>query len=370
MPRGLLVIALAALLSVGAAAALDAPSDAQRVAMLGAGPRLVPELAEQALPAAPQQISLKTRTFGTVTVDHPAHLARRAHCVSCHGEGPIQKIEFTPKLAHERCRGCHKEQQAGPLTCRGCHALPAAAEKPLVAEHAAAPPAVGGARADRGTAAGAAAGVASGAAPDRSTIPSSPAPATSPATRVASTSPGTISPATVRVASTSSGPARATPVARITGEASADPTNPLNVPLRRVLEVGLAGGSGFGPAVRLLSRQENAVLSHSFDRVGGGRARSLGLLGIGKCFSVQEGVDVFALGLGGIDVVESPAATLLPAAGARIGVLWSVRHRFVETIDVSFTGVADLARSHPLGQEVGGATFFATIAAGVPLGPR
>jgi hypothetical protein len=368
MLRGQLVIALAALLSVGAAAALDASDDGQRVAMLGAGTRLVPGLAEQALPPAPQQISLKTRTFGTVTVDHPAHLARRAHCVDCHGEGPIQKIEFTPKLAHERCRGCHKEQQAGPLTCRGCHVLPAAAEKPLVAQPAADPPAVGGARTDPGTPAGAAARVAASAAPTRSTNASSPA--TSAATRVASTSPAPLSPATVRAASTSPGPTSATPIARITGEASADSTNPLDVPLRRVLEVGFAGGSGFGPAVRLLSRQEHTVLSHSFDRVGGRQARSLGLLGIGKSFSLQEGVEVVALGLGGIDVVESSTATLLPAAGARLGVLWSVRHRFVETIDLSFTGVADLARSHALGQEVGGATFFATIAAGVPLGPR
>ncbi|WP_242360179.1 cytochrome c3 family protein [Anaeromyxobacter sp. SG17] len=356
MPRGLLFIALAALLSVGAAAALDTPTDAQRVAMLGAGPRLVPELAEQALPPAPQQVALKTRTFGTVTVDHPAHLARRAHCVSCHGEGPIQKIEFTPKLAHERCRGCHKEQQAGPLTCRGCHALPPAAEKPLVAQPAVDTPAVVGARASSGTPAGAAAGMAASAAPASATTAASRGPATAPAT--------------TRVAATSPGPTRTAPAARIAGVASAETTSPIDVPLRRVLEVGFAGGSGFGPAVRLLSRQEHMVLSHSFDRVGGGQARSLGLLGIGKGFPVQEGVEVVALGLAGIDVVESSTATLLPAAGARIGVLWSVRHRFIETIDFSLTGVADLARSHALGQEVGGATFFATIAAGVPLGPR
>ncbi|WP_242343185.1 cytochrome c3 family protein [Anaeromyxobacter terrae] len=343
MPRGQLIIALAALLSVGAATALDAPADAERIAMLGAGSRLVPELAERALPPAPQQIALQTRSYGTVTVDHPAHLARRAHCVSCHGEGPIQKIEFTPRLAHERCRGCHKEQQAGPLTCRGCHVLPAPAEKPLLAQNVAETPPLQIARA--------------GAAPADATTPSSAATASS----LAATRGGAVD-------SGRPGPPRASATSLTTVAAGESvPSSPAGVPLRRVLEVGFAGGTGLGPAVRLLSRQEHMVLSHSFDRVGGSRARSLGLLGVGKGFPVHDGVEVVALGLGGFDIVESPTATLLPAAGARIGVIWSVRQRFVETIDVSITGVADLTRSHALGQEVGGGTVFATIAAGIPL---
>lgn len=80
-------------------------------------------LARGGLPPPPQKAVLKTRYFGTVTVDHAAHLARGISCVRCHGPGPVSKLSLPPKVAHERCKGCHDDLQRGPVLCKGCHEL-------------------------------------------------------------------------------------------------------------------------------------------------------------------------------------------------------------------------------------------------------
>ena len=36
----------------------------------------------------------------------------------------MAKIEFTPRIAHDRCLGCHREEKRGPMKCRECHAVP------------------------------------------------------------------------------------------------------------------------------------------------------------------------------------------------------------------------------------------------------
>src|SRR5690242_20384849 len=51
-----------------------------------------------ALPPPPEVVVRQTRYYGTVTIDHRAHLARRSPCVGCHGPGPVTKLEFTPKI--------------------------------------------------------------------------------------------------------------------------------------------------------------------------------------------------------------------------------------------------------------------------------
>jgi hypothetical protein len=74
------------------------------------------------LPKPPERVVLQTKKYGTVPLDHRAHLARRAPCVTCHGTGPITKIgNFGMAAGHRICRGCHKEARSGPLGCTECH---------------------------------------------------------------------------------------------------------------------------------------------------------------------------------------------------------------------------------------------------------
>ncbi len=76
------------------------------------------------LPPPPGRAVFRTRSFGDVTLDHAAHLARRAPCRSCHGDGPIKKVEQLGKeRGHEVCRGCHVELDRGPIKCLGCHVV-------------------------------------------------------------------------------------------------------------------------------------------------------------------------------------------------------------------------------------------------------
>lgn len=75
------------------------------------------------LPPPPDQIVRVTHYFGTVTVDHRAHLRRRSACKSCHGPGLVGKLALSPRMAHDRCRGCHVARGRGPADCRGCHTL-------------------------------------------------------------------------------------------------------------------------------------------------------------------------------------------------------------------------------------------------------
>jgi hypothetical protein len=73
-----------------------------------------------ALPEAPQKVKY-TLDKGDVTFDHAAHVARREPCRTCHGGGPVQKIELEHKSAHTLCVGCHLRLQTGPKACGACH---------------------------------------------------------------------------------------------------------------------------------------------------------------------------------------------------------------------------------------------------------
>ncbi len=68
----------------------------------------------------PQQVTYTTER-GDVTFDHAKHLARREKCRSCHGDGPVQKIELDKQAAHRLCISCHAIARAGPKACGDCH---------------------------------------------------------------------------------------------------------------------------------------------------------------------------------------------------------------------------------------------------------
>lgn len=307
-------MALGALTLLATSLALSAGADgATELAALPAG--LPAALLTQALPSAPTKVELKTGYFGTVTLDHEAHLRRQAHCKDCHGSGRVGPIEFTPREAHERCRSCHTERKKGPTDCRGCHVLPAA--PPAAAD----PP-----------------------APAPASTPASSlasAPASSPAT---ATTDGAPAPDTGAAPPAGASPVAAKGAASVHEEVRLDEPPP-PVPFLRAIQLGGVAGSGAGLSVRLSLRREALVVSHALDRLGGwGRSRTLVTMGVGASLPV-EGLDalrVEADGLGGLDVTASPGPDVLPALGARVGLAWAPPWARGYPLVFNVTGLVDL----------------------------
>lgn len=74
------------------------------------------------LPPAPERVRFEG-AYGTVTLDHRAHLAARVRCARCHGPGRIGPLlPLDKQLAHYTCVRCHREEARGPTACAGCHA--------------------------------------------------------------------------------------------------------------------------------------------------------------------------------------------------------------------------------------------------------
>jgi hypothetical protein len=316
-----------------------APASSLRDSTLG-GLDTVPshgvlESAQGALAPAPDKVVRQTRSFGTVTIDHGAHLARRSACKTCHGPGPVTKLEFTPKVAHERCIGCHREQQRGPMKCRECHILkekPAELADPGVQVASALAPGVTMREAMALVKAPAAAGGA----------PSSAAKLGGPSAPGGAPIPGPVPPAE--------------------GGAASD------TGFTRVLGIGCSVSSGpgrsasAGPAFTFDARDGDLLLLLSVERSGG----TLGVLGVGAIFPIHRSFNFFLTGLVGFDAVDQPQPSMMPAIGARAGVEWLGSRT---SVALAVTGVSDLTRSTTaLGEQLGGFTASVGVTAGIVLG--
>lgn len=317
-----------------------------------------------ALPTPPGKVVLETKTYGTVTVDHAAHLARRTACRSCHGDGPVSKIGFTPRQAHETCRGCHADMKRGPVDCRGCHVLPpkpvevSAAEPPPAAP--AAPPSALPSHA-----------TGSGPPPPRGPgVAAQPSPAGAPLVAQVPAGPGLAAPAS------SPSPSLPAPPPPPTYEEDLDdePDGEL-VPFRQTVEVGMIalGGPdqslGFGPSFRLVSRHGRAVMMHSIDSSGGFRTgRTMLLVGGGAVLPVRPRLGLMVIGMGGMDAAGTDV-WLLPAAGVRVGLQWIRPVPYLDTLSASFATVSDLVRRrNAFGEREGDVTFSFAVSAGYALG--
>src|SRR6266542_1908352 len=326
---------LAALVAMALSA--SAPSHEYAVlgttlAALGPAPeRAIHETTLSGLAPAPQKVILETKSFGTVTVDHAAHLARRAACKGCHGPGPVSKIgRFEPKIAHERCVGCHKQEQRGPTSCRDCHAVPVKASDMPKPE--APPPESSDSK------------VALASAPIAPGIP--PSLASAGATPTVPPGPSD---------------ARGATLARLDEERLRRPA------WMRVVGVGYSvqGGPGqalsTGPAVPLSMREKEVLLVYALERgatAAGGR--TLGLIGAGVTAPMVAGWNGQALLLGGFDAAESPVS-FAPTVGLRAGAEWLGRRT---ALDLAVTFARDLGPEvDKLGQRIGGTTvsFSASI---------
>ncbi len=78
-------------------------------------------LAPGALREPPAKVKFHAEKQGDVTFDHPVHLALRERCKTCHGDGPIQKMQMDKRRGHSLCFGCHVRKKRGPTACNGCH---------------------------------------------------------------------------------------------------------------------------------------------------------------------------------------------------------------------------------------------------------
>lgn len=77
------------------------------------------EATQQALTPEQEELVLEA-SFGNVTFPHAMH-AEAYECSTCHGEGTPGLFGLDKTRAHDLCKGCHKQEGAGPTGCTDCH---------------------------------------------------------------------------------------------------------------------------------------------------------------------------------------------------------------------------------------------------------
>jgi hypothetical protein len=308
----------------------------------------VQDLAAAALPPPPETVELKTRMFGVVPVPHATHLSLRIGCKECHGAGRVGKIDFTPKDAHDRCRGCHVKESAGPTGCRDCHVVPEKTPTPdTVAKNESQPSAL-----------------------PESAPPESVAGAPSPAA-LASHSPAGAAPVPTVAAAPAAGaaplgqgPQLPLPVAGGT-QTVIDGGGNL---FRRTVDVGVvmlqsrSDGFSVGAGVTVKAQQGRAVFAHALHWAGGSkRGHTLALVGGGVRHTVADGLTVAALGMGGLDAAFG-SAHMFPAIGGRFDLDWKCPNPAFDGFTTSFTVISDLTRPRTeFGEKIGGVVYGLAI---------
>lgn len=341
------------------------PAPAAPSVLLNALPPTAPSVLLNALPPPPSKVVRETRTYGTVTLDHAAHLARKLSCKACHGEGPVSKIpRMQPRQAHDLCRKCHVELARGPTDCRGCHVVAPTSQTAVAAAPLATPGSPAGG-------AGPAAAVAPPAAPAAAPASPASAPRSGGALPPPPPPPPVGAPVGVGTLASADAPVTVTgelPVGRFPG-GFLEEEEGLPV-FHRVLEAGFAmrtgpEGARFGPSAKLITRQGRAVMVHNVEWSGGTGGRTLLLIGGGAAIPLDDRVAFLVVGMGGADAIGGREVVILPAAGASVGLQWVRAVPWLDSLGVTVSGVSDLLRHRTaFGDRVGGLTFGLSIAAG------
>jgi hypothetical protein len=267
----------------------------------------IPPIWIEALPPPPTTVTRQTKMYGTVTFDHVAHLARRVACRECHGPGPVRKVVYTPRVAHDRCRGCHTMAARGPTSCNGCHTVTKPNEALAKAE--------------------------------------------APVTTVAVVVPVT--------------PSRAEMLAAIVPDVP--PPSFRRAVEFGVTTLVSHGELLHGPTLHLVGHYGDDLLTYTLSMPGGAtRGRTQLLIGGGREFALSPRLRWSALGVAGLDATYDPG-TLLPGLGLRLGVQMAAPWRAIRTVSFQMTALADVASSAEAGRHAGDVSVGFTLVAGVPL---
>jgi hypothetical protein len=324
-----------------------------------------------ALPPPPQVVILDPGYYGSVTVNHAAHLARRAACKSCHGPGPVQKLgRLSAADAHGRCRGCHEEIARGPTDCRGCHMVPPEPSPASTALAAAAEPGKPAPGASDPKA-------AKDAAPDRVADSAALAENELVMARQALEISEGVGLRTPPAAAPASGGGPSDAAARV-APAGVEPAEPFpsHLSLRRSVASAMTviSSSGQKPAVGVMLgtdlRGDGLIVSYSIEWAGN---RTLGLLGGGVTLPIHDQVNVQLQAVGGMDSSTALLANVVPALGARAGLEWIPRRAVpVRSVRFAVSGLGDLSQHRAVEGErsPGRFTVTAWFGAALDLAPR
>jgi hypothetical protein len=266
----------------------------------------IPPIWLEALPPPPKTVTRQTKMYGTVTIDHVAHLQRRVACRACHGPGPVKHIVYTPRVAHDRCRGCHAEIARGPTDCRGCHVMPTPAEALATA------------------------------------------PAAAPVAPVAPPPPPTLS----------------QQLAALVPDAPASFHRTAELGVTTLVS---HGQFFHGPTVHLVGHYGDDLLTYTLSIPGGPtHGRTQFLVGGGHEFALSPRLRWSALGVAGLDATYDPGM-VLPGAGLRLGLELTGPWRAFRTLAFQVTALADLASSAEAGRSRGDVSVGFTLSAGMPI---
>jgi hypothetical protein len=302
-----------------ASADAAASADVRRVELAADSPSLsshalavasaveIPPIWIEALPPPPTTVTRQTKMYGSVTIDHAAHLARRVACKACHGPGPVRPIVFTPRVAHDRCRGCHTQIARGPTSCNGCHVV------------------------------------------------------TKPDEALAKTD----APVTTVAAVVPAAPSRAEVLAALVPDVP-PPSFHRSVELG-VTTLVSHGELFHGPTVHLVGHYGDDLLTYTLSIPGGAtRGRTQFLVGGGREFVLSRRTRWSALGVAGLDATYDPG-TVLPGLGLRLGVEVAAPWSAIRTVALQLTALTDVVGSDAAGRHAGDVSVGVTLVAGLPL---
>jgi hypothetical protein len=320
-------------------------------------------LASAIAASPPQKVTFET-SYGTVTLDHAAHISRRSACDSCHGPGQATAFKFpSAHDAHAACQSCHEQEKRGPTECAGCHVKPAA-EPPRALAAASAPAAAGAspgappaaievlsgeevAQRIRAVKEQQAHASAVGAAADASQTPSAaaaaetpaPQPATAPAGASDAAAQGDAEKAAASALVQATGGATVAPASPPPAAPAApgEPTNPQWGELGAATLSGRGSDASAGLTFRYAVREGRWFLVHSIDWAGLGPRRIAWLVGGGGSVTVKPDRSTTLLAaVAGFDA--GPARTA-PVIGGRIGLVWRRVFPSIEAVQLSGTAL-------------------------------